>query len=312
MKYRFMDREQQARDHAVWPVVVMCRVLAVHRSGYYAWLDRQRTKQLGKRAQENRELTIAIGEIHRNSKERYGAPRVTAELRKQGYTYSRGRVARLMKANAIKAKGRRAYRVTTRSDHALASPNLLDRNFTATAPDQLWSSDMTYIQTREGWLFVAIVIDLFSRKIVGLAMRKDMKKELVCEALHQALALRNPAPGLLLHSDRGSQYSSWRYREILRAHGLTQSMSRKGNCWDNAPVESFFKTMKVEEVYRRSYRTRDDARRSIFEYIEIFYNRQRLHSTLGYETPEAFEAQSITAAHERNRCLSNWGKSKSR
>jgi len=293
-----MDRESRAVEHAIWPVVVMCRVLEVHRSGYYAWHHLQLTKQLGKRAQENLELTEAIREIHRSSKERYGAPRVTAELHKQGFRCSHNRVARLMKANAIKAKRRRAYRVTTRSNHPLASSNLLDRNFTAQAQDRVWTSDITYVKTREGWIYVATVMDLFSRKIVGLAMRKNMSKVLVCDALKQAIMRRTPAPGLLLHSDRGSQYSSWSYREIIHANGFKQSMSRKGNCWDNAPMESFFKTMKVEEVYRRKYQTREEAQQSIFEYIEIFYNRQRLHSTLGYETPEAFEAQSIIADHD--------------
>jgi len=292
MKYHFIDRERRSSEHPVWPVVLMCRVLEVHRSGYYVWQRRQWTKPLGKRAQQNCELTEAIRKVHRSSKERYGAPRVTAALRQQGFQCSRGRVARLMRVNAIKAKRRRAFRVTTRSNHLLASPNLLNRNFTAPAPDRLWTSDITYVKTRDGFLFVATVMDLFSRRIVGLAMRNDMKHELVCDALNQALLRRQPAPGLLLHSDRGSQYSSWSYREILHTHGIQQSMSRKGNCWDNAPMESFFKSMKVEEVYPQSYCTREEARKGIFEYIEVFYNRQRLHSALHYETPEAFEAQA--------------------
>lgn len=294
MKYQFIARERRSEYHAAWPVVVQCRVLEVHRSGYYAWQHRQRTKQLGKRAQENHELSEAIREIHRSSQERYGAPRMTAALHQQGFCCSRGRVARLMKANSIKAKRRRAYRITTQSNHALARPNLLDRLFTVSAPDRFWTSDITYVATREGWLFVATVMDLYSRKIVGLAMRADLSKELVTEALTQALARRRPAPGLLLHSDRGSQYCSWSYREILHQHGITQSMSRKGNCWDNAPMESFFKTLKVEEVYQRNYRTRAEAEQSIFQYIEIFYNRQRLHSALAYATPDAFEAQPKT------------------
>lgn len=291
MKYRFIDREC---TH--WPVVVMCRVLSVHRSGYYAWRHRQRTHTLGKRAAENQELLAAIRAVYRASKERYGAPRVTAALRKQGYRCSRGRVARLMRANALRAKGRRAYRVTTRSNHALASPNRLNRNFDqAAAPNRVWTSDITYVSTREGWLYVATVLDLFSRRVVGLSMADRMKDDLVCEALEQAIARRMPQPGLILHSDRGSQYCSWRYRSLLHAHGFLQSMSRKGNCWDNAPMESFFKTMKVEEVYRQSYHTRQEAKQRLFEFIEIFYNRQRLHSTLGYETPERFEAQQLTA-----------------
>lgn len=293
MKYQFIEREHRSRDHARWPVAVQCRVLEVHRSGYYAW-HHQRTQQLGKRAQENQALTEAIREIHRRSQERYGAPRMTAALHQQGFRCSRGRVARLMNANRIKAKRRRAYRITTQSNHALASPHLLDRIFSASEPDRRWTSDITYVATREGWLFVATVMDLYSRKIVGLAMRADLSKELVLEALMQAIEHRRPAPGLLLHSDRGSQYCSWSYRELLHQHGIIQSMSRKGNCWDNAPMESFFKTLKVEEVYEHNYRTRAEAQQSIFHYIEIFYNRQRLHSTIDYTTPDAFEAQQST------------------
>lgn len=291
MKYGFIERERRT-----WPIQVMCRVLCVHRAGYYAWRHRQ--GEPGIRAKENAALMHAIREVHRTSRQRYGSPRMTAALRKQGWRCSRGRVARLMKANAIKAKRRHSYRVTTRSNHVLASPNRIERNFTALAPNRLWVTDMTYIETREGFLYAATILDLFSRKVVGLAMRNDLSKQLVIDALTQALARREPEPGLILHSDRGSQYSAWHYRELLRAHGIVQSMSKKGDCWDNAPMESFFKTLKVEEIYQRRYATRDEARQSIFEYIEIFYNRQRLHSALGYETPETFEAKAIINTHE--------------
>jgi putative transposase len=295
MKYQFMAREEVTPEHEEWPIVVMCRVLEVHRSGYYAWRHRMRMQQLGKRAAENQELCVAIREVHRNAKERYGSPRMTAALHQQGYRCSRGRVARLMKANSIKAKRRRGYRITTRSKHNLASRNLLHRDFDlAISPDRLYTTDMTYVRTQEGWLYVATVMDLFSRTIIGLAMGDRMKQELVCDALNQAIKRRQPKPGLLLHSDRGSQYCSWSYRQLLHNHGFIQSMSRKGNCWDNAPMESFFKTLKVEEVYQQKYRTREEAKQRIFDYIEIFYNRQRLHSTLGYKTPNAFEAQSKT------------------
>ncbi len=297
MKYAFIQRER-----SVWPIVVMCQVLDVHRSGYYAWRHRQTHPSV--RTLETMALDHAIRAIHRESKERYGAPRVTAALRRQGWHCSRGRVAKRMKAACIKAKRRHSYRVTTRSNHLLASPNRLERNFTATMPDRVWVTDMTYIDTRQGVLYAASIMDLFSRKIVGLAMRTDLSKELVIDALTQALARRRPQPGLILHSDRGTQYCAWRYRDLLHANGILQSMSRKGDCWDNAPMESFFKTLKVEEVYQRRYATRDEARQSIFEYIEIFYNRQRLHSALGYETPEAFEAQSITTTHDVQ-CLRN-------
>jgi len=303
MKYRFIDREHKGADHPVWPVVVMCRVLSVHRSGYYAWRTRAQTGQLGKRAQENHSLSELIREIHGSSHQRYGAPRVTAELRRRGYRYSRGRVARLMQRHHLQSKRRRSYRITTRSNHALASPNLLDRMFTAEAVDRVWTSDITYISTGEGWLYLATVLDLYSRRIVGMAMGTELSKELVTEALEQAIRRRNPQRGLLLHSDRGSQYSSWSYRQLLSDHGFRQSMSRKGDCWDNAAMESFFKTLKVEEVYHRRYATRTEAEQSIFEYIEVYYNRQRLHSALGYETPEAFEANTKTANLGQAECL---------
>jgi putative transposase len=296
MKYQFIEQHR-----ARWPIVVMCQVLSVHRSGYYAW---QHTKtHPTKRSLETAALDHAIRAIHRESKERYGAPRVTAALRKEGWTCSRARVAKRMRTACIKAKRRRSYRVTTRSNHLLASPNRLERDFTALAADRVWVTDMTYIDTRQGPLYVAAILDLFSRKIVGLAMRSDLSQQLVIDALTQAIARRQPAPGLILHSDRGTQYCAWRYRELLHQHSIVQSMSKKGDCWDNAPMESFFKTLKVEEVYQHRYVTRKEARESIFEYIEIFYNRQRLHSTLGYQTPDAFEAQSITRINDHNQCL---------
>ena len=295
MKYAFIDRERRR-----WPILVMCRVLCVHRSGYYVW---QRSKEHpGKRSLETASLLQAIREVHRLSRGSYGSPRITAALRRQGWKCSRGRVARLMKANAIKAKRRHRYCVTTHSNHVVASPNRIERNFTTLAPDRLWVTDMTYIETSEGFLYVATILDLFSRKVVGLAMRADLSKELVIDALKQALQRRKPQPGLILHSDRGTQYSAVQYREILHRHGILQSMSRKGDCWDNAPMESFFKTLKVEEVYQRRYATREQARQSIFEYSEIFYNRQRLHSALGYQAPETFEAQAITNTHS-SQCL---------
>ena len=287
MKYAFIDREQLP-----YPVRLQCRVLDVHPSGYYAWLSKQRTGIRGKRATENQQLLDAIQEIHTEVKARYGAPRVTAALRKRGIGVSRGRVARLMQANNIKARRPKSYQITTRSNHRRASANLLLRRFNAaTDVDQIWTCDITYISTQEGWLYVAVVIDLFSRRVVGLAMGRDLSTGLVCDALRQAIGRRDPAPGLLVHSDRGSQYSSHEYREILRERGMVQSMSAKGDCWDNAPTESFFKTLKVEEVHTRIFKTRSEAASIIFQYIEIFYNRHRLHSTLGYLSPEDFETQ---------------------
>lgn len=288
MKYAFIDREK-----AQYPVVIQCRVLEVHRSGYYAWARKRRLGVQGKRATENARLVEAIEQIHRETDARYGSPRVTAVLRKRGFGCSRGRVARLMKARSIAARVRRSYRVTTRSNHRLASPNLLARRFNAaTAINQIWTGDITYVHTQEGWLYVAVILDLFSRKVVGLSMGRDLSKGLVSDALESAITRRDPKPGLLLHSDRGSQYSSNEYRAIIRRRGFVQSMSAKGDCWDNAPTESFFKTLKVEETERRSFKTRNEAAREIFQYIEVFYNRQRLHSTLSYRSPEEWETQN--------------------
>lgn len=296
MKYRFIDHEK-----VQYPVTIQCRVLEVHRSGYYAWARKQRIGERGKRATENQVLLHEIAQVHQASDARYGSPRVTAELRKRGVGCSRGRVARLMKANRIKARVRRSYRITTRSNHGLASPNLLARQFnSATKPNQIWTGDITYVSTHEGWLYVAVVLDLFSRKVVGLSMGRELSKGLVCEALRQAIMRRNPPPGLLLHSDRGTQYSSNEYRQIIRERGMKQSMSAKGECYDNAPAESFFKTLKVEETERRRFRTRSEAAQAIFHFIEVFYNRKRLHSTLGYRSPEDFEAQQTTNERQKN------------
>jgi len=299
MKYAFIHYEQLP-----YPIRLQCRVLEVHPSGYYAWRAKQRTGERGKRATENERLLTAIQEIHTETKARYGAPRVTAALRKRGLGVSRGRVARLMKANNIKARVRRSYTVTTRSNHRRASANLLGRAFNrATDLDQIWTSDITYVSTQEGWLYVAVVLDLFSRRVVGLAMGRDLSTGLVVEALRQAIARREPEPGLLLHSDRGSQYSSNEYRELIRECGMLQSMSAKGDCYDNAPAESFFKTLKVEEVHTQIFKTRSEAAQIIFQYIEIFYNRHRLHSTLGYLSPEDFETQHIVKQLHSNAAL---------
>lgn len=293
MKYGFIHQER-----LTWPIVIQCRVLGVQRSGYYAWCHRR--THPGKRQLENTALLHAIRGIHRETRERYGAPRMTAALRRQGRMVSRGRVARLMKVNAIKAKRRRSFRITTRSNHRLASPNLLKRLFVVAAINSVWLTDITYLETREGFMYLATVLDLYSRKIIGMAMRSDMSQQLVIDALQQALDRRRPAAGLILHSDRGSQYSSWAYRDLLQQHGIRQSMSRKGDCWDNAPMESFFKTLKVEEVYQTKYATRQEAQTKVFEYIEIFYNRQRLHSTLNYTTPNDFEANNQHSASTRS------------
>jgi putative transposase len=290
MKYQFI-----LERHVRYSVVNQCRVLEVSRAGYYDW----RVRELPRRQRENGELLKRTRVLYAQYRRRYGSPRITRVLRQEGYPCSRNRVARLMREDGLAARPKRHFTVTTRSDHRKASPNLLDRNFQVSKPNEALTSDITYIETRQGWLYVATVMDLCTRKITGLAMRADLSQELVIDALRQAIGRTNPAQGTMIHSDRGVQYSSDEYRTILREHGFCQSMSRKGNCWDNAPMESFFKTLKVELVYEHHYETRSEAARSIFEYIEVFYNRQRMHSALNFLSPDAFEAsinQSSTIA----------------
>lgn len=281
MKFRFIIEK-----HVPYSVSLQCDVLGVSRSGYYRW----HRQEISRRKLENAVLLQRSRELYQQSRSRYGSPRITRALQQEGFTCSRNRIARLMRQDGLRARSRRSRVVTTRSDHQLASPNILDRQFTVALPNRVWLSDITYVPTREGWLYVATVMDLCSRKIVGLSMRADLSQELVLQALRQAIHRTSPSAGLIVHSDRGSQYASEAYRTILRARGFRQSMSRKGNCWDNAPMESFFKTLKVELIYQEHYTTRAEAMRSIFEYIEVFYNRQRMHSALNYQTPEAFEA----------------------
>ena len=284
MKYQFIFGK-----HVRYSIENQCRVLAVSRAGYYHW----RKQEIPKRQRENWELLKRARVLYAQYRKRYGSPRITRVLQQEGYCCSRNRVARLMREDRMAARPKRRFAVTTRSNHRLASPNLLDRQFAVTMPNTVWTSDITYVPTgRDRWLYVATVMDLCTRKIVGLAMRGDLSQHLVIDALRQAIDRQQPGTGLLLHSDRGVQYSSKAYRRLIAAHGFRQSMSRKGNCWDNAPMESFFKTMKVELVYQQRYETHEEAKCSIFEYIEIFYNRQRMHSALNYQTPDAFEAFS--------------------
>ena len=273
-----------------YPVRVLCDALGVSPSGYYAW----RTRPESPRQVANRQLLDDIRRLHADHRERYGAPRIHAALRAQGRTVSRGRVERLMHRHALRAQRPRAFRVcTTDSNHALPiAPNLLDRNFAPTAPNQVWLTDITDVPTDEGWLYLAVVLDLFSRKAIGWAMRDHLRTELPLAALTMALQRQRPAPGLLHHSDRGCQYASADYRTALKNHGITPSMSRKGNCWDNAPMESFFGSLKSELVHHHRYATREDAKRDLFGYIEGYDNRQRLHSAIGYITPEQAERQA--------------------
>lgn len=273
--------------------MLMCRMLSVSRSGYYAWLVRSESA----RSVDNRRMLAKIRAIHARSRKTYGSPRVYKKLRADGEICGEGRVARLMAANGIRAKQKRKFRVTTDSRHNLpVAENVLSRQFDVAEPNRVWACDITYIPTGEGWLYLSAVMDLYSRKIVGWSMSDRLERPLVIDALIMAQRRRKPAEGMLHHSDRGSQYASHEYRTDLRMYGMTPSMSRKGDCWDNAPVESFFGTLKTELVHHRKYRTREEARRDIFEYIEVFYNRERLHSSLGYLSPTDFEAAALAKA----------------
>jgi putative transposase len=269
-----------------FPLRLMCRVLGVSRSGYYSW----RTRRESDRHVQNRVLLERIRLVHRKSHGTYGSPRVHRQLIAEGVVCSRGRVERLMSANDIRAKQRRKFVATTDSKHSLPiAPNILKREFGVKEPNKVWTSDITYIPTQEGWLYLAGVMDLCSRTAVGWSMSDTLERTLALDALKMAYRRRRPADGLIHHSDRGSQYASEDYRNLLTCYGMQMSMSRKGDCWDNAPMESFFGTLKKELVHHRKYRTRDEARRDIFEYIEIFYNRERLHSSLGYLSPADYE-----------------------
>lgn len=281
MRYAFI-----AAHSIEFSIVLMCRVLRVSRSGYYAWRGRPESK----RDVENRGLLESIKSVFKKSRKTYGSPRVHRQLLWEGERCSRGRVARLMSANGIRAKQRRKFVATTDSKHDLpVAENVLGRDFSVVEPNRVWASDITYIPTDEGWLYLAGVLDLCSRTAVGWSMSYSLERQLVIDALEMAYRRRMPGKGLIHHSDRGSQYASDDYRNLLKDYGMQMSMSRKGDCWDNAPMESFFGTLKKELVHHRRYRTRAEARRDIFDYIEIFYNRERLHSSLGYLSPVDYE-----------------------
>jgi len=266
----------------------MCSVLEVSRSGYYAW----RARAESTRSRENRRLLALIKEEHERSRGTYGSRRIHATLKRRGESCGLHRVERLMRAAGIRSKVRRKFRRTTDSDHAHPlAPNLLGQDFTVSGPNRVWVSDITYIATDEGWLYLASTMDLYSRKIVGWAMSSCITAELVVEALLMALELRKPETGLVHHSDRGVQYAAHDFQRLLERHGIACSMSGKGNCYDNAVQESFFHTLKGELCDHEHYSTRAQARTSVFEFIEVFYNRQRLHSSLGYCSPSEFEAR---------------------
>jgi putative transposase len=280
-KFAFVSAERA--NHAV---AALCRVVGASVSGFYAWLRAIPTLQ--RRAEAEAALRGHIGRIFAARRRVYGAPRVHAELRREGRRHSRRRIAGLMRAMGLAAsQGRRRTPRTTDSRHDLPiAPNLLARNFAADRPDQVWLADISYLPTDEGWLYLAAIKDLATREILGWSMADHLKAELCVGALVMALQRHGPPPrGLVHHSDRGGQYASEPYRAVLERHGITQSMSRRGNCLDNAPMESLFAALKVEHVHQVRFRTRAEARTAVFEYIEIFYNRQRLHSGLGYRTP---------------------------
>lgn len=265
----------------------MCSVLGVSASAYYEWEREQES------AHERRdsELTAAIRELFAKSRGRYGTPRIHGELTKRGVHVSRKRVARLMREAGLRARGARKYKATTDSNHAHPiAPNLLGQQFRVDTPNAVWVSDITYLWTAQGWMYLAVIIDLFSRKVVGWSLKERMTAELVCDALDAAARLRDPPAGLIFHSDRGSQYASRAFRRRLWRYRMRQSMSGNGNCWDNAVAESFFATLKKELLRDRVVDARAAMRAEVFEYIEVFYNRRRAHSLLGYESPDCFEA----------------------
>ena len=300
MRFAFIDQHRRQR----WPVGAMCRVLRVARSGFYAW--RKRGRGPSTRARRDEQLTAKIRQVHEQNRHLYGSPRVHRALLAGGERVSRNTVARLMRRAEIRGKRRKRFvpRTTDSAHQQPVAPNTLARDFAAAAPDRKWLADITYVPTAQGWLYVAAVLDCFSRRIVGWSMADHLETDLARDALEMALVQRGTSPAapaaaaaaaaaagnLLHHSDRGVQYASDAYQRLLQARGIACSMSGPGDCWDNAMMESFWATLKTECVHDQRYATREQARQSIFEYIEVFYNRTRLHSSLGYTSPEAFEA----------------------
>lgn len=284
MRYRCIDR----RRHQ-YPVRMMCRLLEVSGSGYYAW----RVRPESQRARTDRELTRVIRRVHAESKGVYGSPKIVAELKDEAYRCGRRKVARLMRLAGLRGCPKRRFRVTSAPDPSQpVAGNLIGQDFTAEAPNKRWASDITYISTHQGWLYLAVVMDLYSRRIVGWSMSRWMNRHLVIDALSMAIGSRQPEGVLIHHSDRGAQYTSDDFRDTLDKHGIQCSMSARANCYDNAVVESFFGLLKRERVNRVRYRTREEARADVFEYIECFYNRKRRHGYLGHISPTAFEEQT--------------------
>jgi transposase InsO family protein len=279
--YELVESEKTA-----FPVGALCEAVGVSRSAYYAW----RNSEPSARELANERVLAEIRAIHVENEARYGSPRVVDELRERGHHVGKHRVARLMRENGIFARTRRRFRHTTDSNHKLpVAPNLLEQNFTATAPNQAWVGDITYIWTAEGWSYLAVLLDLYSRRVVGWALRKSLSRELAVSALQHALTCRRPSAGLVHHTDRGSQYASQQYRGLLDAHGVRCSMSAAGNCYDNAVAESFFATLKKELVHGCAFETRSEAYDAISDYIENYYNAKRRHSAAGNQSPINFE-----------------------
>ena len=287
MKFRFISAHRET-----FKVGRMCTLLKVSRSGYYTWLKRPESR----RSRENRALQDKIRVFHAASHGIYGSPKIPRDLIDDGVRCGKNRVARIMREAGIRSRTKKKFKATTNSRHNLpVAPNLLNQDFTVDAPDRTWVSDITYIHTEKGWLYLAVLLDLFNREIVGWATSSRMTRQLAIDALQMALGRRTPAEGLIHHSDRGSQYASGDYQKLLSKHAITCSMSRKGNCYDNAVAESFFRLLKTEWVNHHRYLSRSQATNSLFDYIEIFYNRKRRHSALGYATPQEYVTFSLAA-----------------
>jgi transposase InsO family protein len=281
VKYAWIDAQRPTFD-----LTAMCAVLAVSLSGYRAWKHGGKPDRKGL---TDAQMLVLMQSIHAEFKGAYGSPRMARELRARGFSASKERVERLMRTHGIRGRHKRRYKVTTDSQHTRpVADNLLKRNFTPGAPNQVWTADITYLWTDEGWLYLAIVLDLFNREVVGWSLKPRMTADIVTDALTMAWFRRKPAPGLIHHSDRGSQYASQVFQDKLTSYGMVCSMSRKGNCWDNAPTESWFNSFKHERVFGEHFATREAMKTMTFEYIEVFYNRRRLHSTLGYVSPVQF------------------------
>lgn len=283
MKYAFITRHKKT-----WPVDLMCRLLGVSRNAYYRYWQRRAESPPGS---EHQAMLGAVKEVAEASDDSYGSRRMRKALNALGYPVGRNKARSLMREAGVSAKYRKKYKVTTNSNHGKpVFENLLNRDFNVAKPDQVYVSDITYIWTQEGWMYLAVFMDLFNREVVGWSMGSRMTARLVTDALRMALWRRKPSPGLIVHSDRGSQYASKAYRNLLRAYGLVGSMSRKGDCWDNAVAESFFASLKKERVQWKSYQTRSEAQQDILDYIAMFYNSRRLHSSLGYVSPRDYES----------------------